>query len=198
MGGQLLDVTPFAIRSADGRVDVFALSDDGRIMHWWWDSTRWRGPVPLPGPTGLISSGPCAVAGGPNQMDVFAVGRGRLQHWFANSDSWSGPETIASSGDLENAIPCALAFGSELQIFATSTGVLPDRHIKVFQFVPSTGFTEQTMLGTHICQAGPAAVGRRKFLPTRPPVLEILADVFAVHDADTFSGPADQLNWFFS
>jgi hypothetical protein len=114
------------------RLDVFTITDRGRLAHAWY-SGRWQGWEPLgAGPGGVVYKAPAAVASwGPRRLDVFAAtsgGRTLAHRWFdgVGPDAWHGPETLAAGTGPDRLPLAGMAATSwaprRLDVFTTHAG----------------------------------------------------------------------------
>jgi hypothetical protein len=93
--GGTFNSSPSAISWGPGRLDVFALGIDNTMFHKWWDiatevwepsATTWE---PL---SGNFHSAPAVISTGPQQLDVFALGRDNgFWHKQMNQGAWVNP-----------------------------------------------------------------------------------------------------------
>jgi hypothetical protein len=184
-GGRLWDVSPCAVSRSAGRLDVLAVADSGQLVHWEWDGGSWHDAAPRGGSL-ANGAGPCAVSWGGDRLDVFAIGHDQtLQHWWVNGPEWNGPETLG--GTVEISTPSAGSRGPGLvDVFATRLVdyVFGPRHVQWWQYDES-GWAQPGRLLDWTSIAGPVAVARPRNR----------IDLFAVHDSNIFSGPANQLQW---
>ena len=111
-----------AVSWGENRLDVFALADDGRLAHKWWDGILWNEWEYL----GLQASGtnlvatPSAVAWGAERLDVFAsADDGAVYHFWFAGDTFEGPESLGHLGGT----PVAPAFTPS----PTAIAVAPNR-----------------------------------------------------------------------
>lgn len=91
---------PAIAMNADGRLETFALGDDGAIHHDWQDSAaaNWNGYSSL---GGSMWSGPSVVRNADGRLEVFAIGSDySLQHAWQKSagGTWSGWSSLSSGG----------------------------------------------------------------------------------------------------
>jgi hypothetical protein len=79
---------PAAVSDADNRIDVFVRGADAAIHRRRWDGTAWL-PWERIDPT-PVSSGPAAVALGPDHIAVFARMGGEIRMNVLDGTTWSG------------------------------------------------------------------------------------------------------------
>jgi BNR repeat-containing family member len=114
------------------RLDVFAITDRGRLAHAWF-SGRWHAWESLgAGPGGVAYKGPAAVASwGFRRLDVFAAtsgGRTLAHRWFdgVGADAWRGPQTLPTGTGPDRAPLAGMAATSwaprRLDVFSTHAG----------------------------------------------------------------------------
>ena len=133
--GAVATVTPAAVAWAAGRVDVFAVSTQGTLLHWWLTENPWTLPVPnnpdigafvAPEILGNVDTNgvshdvvgpPAAVSWAAGRLDVFAgTADGSLLHWwFPNSAGvFNAPENLGQAK-----WPCACSWApNRLDVFA--------------------------------------------------------------------------------
>jgi hypothetical protein len=125
LGGNL-PLTPVAVASVRGQLDVFARAADNSLQAWSWSPLRvaWASlnlggtistdPALTSGPG--LSSAPAAVSWAPGRLDVFApAADNSLQHWSWEGGPW-GSDNLG--GDLTSA-PVAVSWApGRLDVFA--------------------------------------------------------------------------------
>ncbi|HSU15043.1 hypothetical protein [Longimicrobium sp.] len=174
---------PHAVSWGAGRLDVFAVGEDRRILHWWFDG-GWGGPEPL---AGTVWSAPTAVAWGPNRLDVFAAGDDRtLWHWWYEGHGWQGPEPRGGSFPVPPAAgrpspaPAAVSWGAgRLDVFAVGT----DQRLHHWWYQNGWGGPEML---AGLAGSAPAAVS---WAPGR-------LDVFSEY-TDYFTGVVHGNHWWY-
>ena len=73
---------PTAVSWGSGRIDVFALGTNNRLLHWYYGGDGFRGPFEENGSQPLGST-PAVASWGPNRLDLFARGpAGDLIHGY--------------------------------------------------------------------------------------------------------------------
>jgi Repeat of unknown function (DUF346) len=117
LGGQITSA-PTASSWADGRMDVFARSATGTLVHKWWTSTAgWNSGWEDLG--GAITSAPAAVSWGSGRIDVFARGtnNGLYQKYY--SGGWHA--WVGLGGTLASAPAVASQKSGSLNVFVRGT-----------------------------------------------------------------------------
>lgn len=91
LGGSL-GSGPSVASWSSGRLDVFARSTDGALIHKWYDGSSWHGWESL---GGHLTSDPSAVSWAVGRLDVFARGPANdLIHKWYGANGWSGWESL--------------------------------------------------------------------------------------------------------
>jgi len=108
---------------AAGRLDVFAVSTQNTLLHWWHNDPdpNFFGPETLPG-SGVAGT-PAAVSWASGRLDVFAgtTGGSLLHWWYELDNNWTfenqnEPETLGQASS-----PCAVSWEpGRLDVFAIS------------------------------------------------------------------------------
>lgn len=92
---------PFALSSAYGRTNIFAKSNDGRLMQKWFDGSSWvTNWDNLAGST--VNSTLGGVSWGNGHMDIFEItANGDLRHryYLPDSTGWRGWEYLGHPGN---------------------------------------------------------------------------------------------------
>jgi hypothetical protein len=89
LDGPSLASGPAAVSSAVNRIDIFAMTDDHKLLHRFWNGSHWSSWITLPG---RLSMAPAVVSTGPNLIDLFYVDEQRnLHRVFWNGNAW-GPD----------------------------------------------------------------------------------------------------------
>jgi hypothetical protein len=94
---------PAAVCWEPGRIDLFAIGNDGALWHLWFSNGAWSsnwaslGTIPVTIAIQATAINPAAASWGPGRLDVFALGDPDvLQHtWYDNNsgfdDNWDSP-----------------------------------------------------------------------------------------------------------
>jgi hypothetical protein len=131
--GMMANFPPAAVSWAPGRVDVFAISAAGILLHWWLiEPAPWNPADPVLGgfanPEQLDSSNltgsPAAASWASGRLDVFAcTTSSSLQHWWFDQSNGNNVHFGAFEYLGQANSPCAVSWGqSRLDVFANSPG----------------------------------------------------------------------------
>jgi hypothetical protein len=96
LGGSLTGA-PVLISPEAGRLDVFACSYDGTVVHRVFAASAWGAWQAL-GSAGSGCSGLDAVSWGPGRLDVVVRDGANLYHRSMSGETWSGWTTLANAG----------------------------------------------------------------------------------------------------
>jgi hypothetical protein len=119
LGEEVIKSAPAAASWASGRLDVFALNQNGRLTHKFYDS-GWKPWDEQWGSTGVQNfkfvDAPAAVSWGPNRLDCFMRGvDSRMYHiWYDNA--WGELEVF--DGIIASAPAVASQASGQLDVFA--------------------------------------------------------------------------------
>ena len=137
-------IRPAVGTNADGRLEVFLRSPDGRLWHTWQlaPNDGWSALEPFPF-TGGLQSAPAVVSNADGRLEVFMVGDlGGLWHiWqLAPNDGWSpltsllGPVGV---GGLAGLLTAGRNEDGRLEVFATAEDTILWH---IWQTVPNNGW----------------------------------------------------------
>ena len=109
------------VSQSNGKINIFARGNDGRLWQNWFDGHKWQtnwnyidGPSPA-------SKSPSAISWSDGHMDVFEVRNGNLWHsWYASPGGWRAWSKIGrpSSSNLTGYVGAVTQATGKINIFA--------------------------------------------------------------------------------
>jgi hypothetical protein len=143
---------PAVVSWGKGRLDVFARSSNGELLHKYFDNGGWGSSGLEVVGTGLAGD-PAVVSWGPGRLDVFARGpNGELLHKYFDNGGWgsSGLEVVGSGiGGRVNAVAGAsmvtVAAGNP-RLYEDHSCVSPVEFCQKFKFL--NGNTNRVNVGS--------------------------------------------------